>query len=41
MDVPEALLEDNEQLDAWFAASHAYASSLRPKPTTRRATRGG
>ena len=41
VDVPDALLDDSAGLGTWFAASHAYASGLRPKPTTRRPTRGG
>ena len=36
VDVPDALLDDIAQLGSWFAASYAYVSSLRPKPTTRR-----
>ena len=38
VDVPDGLLEDTEQLGTWFALSHAFVSSLRPKPTTRRST---
>jgi TfoX N-terminal domain len=41
VDVPDALLDDSAQLERWFAASHAYCSSLRPKPTTRRSTGSG
>ena len=41
VDVPDALLDDTAQLESWFAASYAYVSSLRPKPTTRRSTLGG
>ena len=36
VDVPDALLEDTGALAPYFAASVAYASALRPKPTTRR-----
>ena len=36
VDVPDALLDDPDQLGSWFAASHAYVLGLRPKPTTRR-----
>lgn len=38
VDVPDALLDDTAQLARWFASSHAYASGLKPKPTTRRST---
>ena len=31
--VPAALLADTERLRPWFAASHAYVSALKPKPT--------
>jgi len=34
VDVPDGLLDDTALLGAWFAASHAYVSGLRPKPTT-------
>ncbi len=34
--VPDALLDDTERLLPWFRSSLAYASTLRPKPTTRR-----
>jgi hypothetical protein len=33
--VPDALLADTEQLAPWFAASHAYIATLKPKPTRR------
>jgi hypothetical protein len=33
--VPPALLADVPTLQAWFRKSHAYASGLRPKKTTR------
>jgi hypothetical protein len=36
VDVPDTLLGDTAQLASWFAASHEYASGLKPKPTTRR-----
>ena len=36
VDVPDSLLADTESLRRWFAASHAYAATLRPKPTTRK-----
>ena len=35
--VPDALLLQTDRRAAWFAASHAYAATLKPKPTTRRA----
>ena len=35
-DVPAWLLADTEQLTPWFAASYAYVSGLKPKPTTRK-----
>jgi hypothetical protein len=34
--VPDALLEDTKSLSKDFARSYAYASALRPKPTTRK-----
>jgi hypothetical protein len=34
--VPGSLLATTDELAPWFAASYAYAKSLRPKPTTRR-----
>ena len=34
--VPEMLLANTGELATWFAASYAYAKSLKPKPTTRR-----
>ena len=40
VDVPDPMLDDTAQLADWFAASHAYVSGLRPKPTTRRAKGG-
>jgi TfoX/Sxy family transcriptional regulator of competence genes len=33
--VPDALLANTTQLARYFAASYAYAKSLKPKPTTR------
>ena len=33
--VPDDLLALTDELAPWFEASHAYAASLRPKPTTR------
>jgi hypothetical protein len=36
VDVPAALLEDTAALVPWFAASVAYAATLKPKPTTRK-----
>jgi hypothetical protein len=33
--VPEAMLGDTRALQNWFKLSHAYASKLKPKPTTR------
>jgi hypothetical protein len=35
--VPDALLEDTAKLKEHFALSFAYASSLKPKPTKRKA----
>jgi hypothetical protein len=35
VDVPDALLADTAAAATWFEASHRYALSLRPKPTTR------
>jgi TfoX/Sxy family transcriptional regulator of competence genes len=37
VDVPDALLARTSQLEPWFAASHAYAKTLKPKPTKRTA----
>ena len=34
--VPDSLLATTDELAPWFAASYAYAKSLKPKPTTRR-----
>ncbi len=34
--VPDRLLDQTEALREWFAASVRYASTLRPKPTTRK-----
>jgi hypothetical protein len=36
VDVPDALLAATEELQTFFAASLAYVSSLKPKPTTRK-----
>jgi hypothetical protein len=33
--VPAAMLADTKALRRWFKASHAYASGLKPKKTTR------
>lgn len=38
VDVPDALLADPAQLAPWFAVSHRYVSSLKPKPTRRPAS---
>lgn len=35
--VPADLLDDTERLLPWFRASYAYALTLKPKPTTRKA----
>jgi hypothetical protein len=37
--VPDTLVATTDELAPWFAASYAYAKSLRPKPTTRRKAR--
>jgi hypothetical protein len=34
VEVPDALLEKTSELEPYFALSFAYASSLKPKPTT-------
>jgi hypothetical protein len=34
--VPEAVLANTAALAPWFAASWTYASTLKPKPTTRK-----
>ena len=36
--VPDAILPDTATLAPWFARSHAYAATLKPKSTTRRTT---
>jgi len=36
VDVPDALLDDTDEVARWFAAGHAHVAGLRPKPTTRR-----
>ena len=35
VDVPDALLAKTSQLEPWFATSHAYAKTLKAKPTKR------
>jgi hypothetical protein len=35
VDVPDPLLADAHQLVPWFAASHAWVATLKPKPTRR------
>ncbi len=35
--VPDQLLDDTEAMLPWFRASLDYASTLKPKPTTRKA----
>jgi hypothetical protein len=35
--VPDSLLRNVDELAPHFRASYAYVSSLKPKPTTRRA----
>jgi hypothetical protein len=39
--VPDALLKRTAELRPYFAMSHAYVQSLRPKPTTKPAKSGG
>jgi hypothetical protein len=34
--VPASLLDDTDRLVRWLRASHAYALSLKPRPTKRR-----
>ena len=36
--VPNAVLQDTVTFAPWFARSHAYAATLKPKATTRRTT---
>ena len=36
VDVPDALLRKTTELKTYFAASHGYVASLKPKPTTRK-----
>jgi hypothetical protein len=38
--VPDALLERTSELAQYFALSFSYVSSLKPKPTKRKATGG-
>ena len=38
VEVPDYLLKKTSELKKFFDASYAYASSLRPKPTTRKKT---
>jgi hypothetical protein len=38
VEVPDYLLKKTSELKKLFDASYAYASSLRPKPTTRKKT---
>lgn len=35
VEVPEALYDQTEVLQDWFKCSHAYARTLKPKPTTK------
>jgi len=39
VEVPDALLRKTQALKAYFDASYAYVSSLKPKPTTKKAGR--
>jgi len=34
--VPDDLLERTDELAEWFARSHEWIGTLKPKPTTRR-----
>jgi hypothetical protein len=36
VEVPDALLSSTRELKKFFDASYAYASSLKPKPTTKK-----
>ena len=36
VDVPDALLARTAQLKPWFAKSHAYVRTLKPKPSRRK-----
>jgi hypothetical protein len=36
VEVPDALLKKTAELRAYFALSHAYVASQKPKPTTRK-----
>jgi hypothetical protein len=38
VDVPDALLAKTKELQKFFAASYAYTSSLKPKPTSKKKT---
>lgn len=33
--VPDSLLQNTEELKAWFFESYNYATTLKPKPTTK------
>ena len=35
--IPESLLKKTHELQPYFAASHAYVETLKPKPTTKKA----
>jgi hypothetical protein len=37
--VPDSLLERTDELQEWFAQSHGWVGSLKPKPTTRQGPR--
>ena len=37
--VPAPMLAEVERLAPWFAASHAYAATLKPKATVRKGSR--
>src|SRR5215813_12519625 len=39
VEVPDALLKKTAELKKYFALSFAYASSLKPKPTTKKKAR--
>ncbi len=39
VEVPDALLARTKELEKFFVSSHAYATSLKPKPTTRKAVK--
>ena len=38
VEVPDSLLARTKELEKYFMSSHAYVTSLKPKPTSKKAT---